>query len=407
VNLGLLALLAAAGLAGPIGAWSQRARIPVVVGEILAGVVLGRTGFGVIHSSQTVVSFLAQAGFALVMLTAGSHVPLHDPELRRAAPRGLLLAAAVGAAALPVGFGVAVVAGTTHGLLYAVVMASSSAALVLPVMDEAGLTGERTLLLLGQVAVADTACIVMLPLAEQPSRAAHAAAGAGWVMLAAVGFGALIYCGRRRGWFDKLRQRSVASNFGLELRINLIVVFSLAGLAEHVGVSVMLAGFAAGLLLAAQGEPRRLAAQLFAVSDGFLAPLFFVWLGASLDLSALGRHPKFVLVGTCLGAGAIVVHAVVGRLARQSWALGSLAAAELGLPISAVTIGEKAHVLAPGEGGALLIGMLMTLVAVAVAAGLSTRAQPGDQRPPTAASGSATASPAPSGGGPGSPPTKR
>ena len=382
MNLGLLALLAAAGLAGPIGAWSRRARIPVVVGEIVAGVALGRTGFGVIHSSGTVVSFLAQAGFALVMLTAGSHVPLHDPALRRAAPRGFLLAAAVGAVAIPVGFGVAALAGTPHGLLYAVVMASSSAALVLPVIDEAGLTGDRVLLLLGQVAVADTACIVMLPLAEQPSRAAHAAAGAVWVVLAAVGFGLVIYAGRRSGFFDHLRRRSVASNFGLELRINLIVVFSLAGLAEHVGVSVMLAGFAAGLLLAAQGEPRRLAAQLFAVSDGFLGPLFFVWLGASLDLSTLGRHPKFVLVGACLGVGAIAVHAVVGRLSRQSWALGSLAAAELGLPISAVTIGEKAHVLAAGEGGALLIGMLVTLVAVAVAAALASTGQAPAPVPP-------------------------
>ena len=391
MNLGLLALLAAAGLAGPIGAWSRRARVPVVVGEIVAGVVLGRTGFGIIHSGETVVSFLAQAGFALVMLTAGSHVPLHDPALRRAAPRGFLLAGAVGAVAVPVGFGVAALAGTGHGLLYAVVMASSSAALVLPVIDEAGLTGDHVLLLLGQVAVADTACIVLLPLAEQPSRAAHAAAGAAWVVLAAAGFGVVIYAGRRSGLFANLRQRSVASNFGLELRLNLIVVFSLAGLAEHVGVSVMLAGFAAGLLLAAQGEPRRLAAQLFAVSDGFLAPLFFVWLGASLDLTSLGRHPTFVVVGACLGAGAVVVHALVGRVAGQPWTLGSLAAAELGLPISAVTIGEKAHLLAAGEGGALLIGMLVTLAAVAVAAGLATRGQPMGR---TATAGTAT-SPSP------------
>lgn len=381
MNLSLLALLAAAGLAGPIGAWSRRARVPVVVGEIVAGVVLGRTGLGVIHSSGVAVSFLAQAGFALVMLTAGSHVPLHDPALRRAAPRGLLLAVGVGTVAVPVGFGVAALAGNGHGLLYAVVMASSSAALVLPVMDEAGLTGNRALLLLGQVAVADTACIVMLPLAEEPSRAAHAAAGAGWVVLAAAGFGAAIYAGRRSGFFDRLRQRSVASNFGLELRLNLIVVFSLAGLAQHVGVSVMLAGFAAGLLLAAQGEPRRLATQLFAVSDGFLAPLFFVWLGASLDLTALGHHPKFVVVGAALGFGAVAVHAVVGRVGGQPWALGSLAAAELGLPISAVTIGEKAHVLVAGEGGALLIGMLVTLVAVAVAAAWATRGKPGASTP--------------------------
>jgi Kef-type K+ transport system membrane component KefB len=203
--------------------------------------------------------------------------------------------------------------------------------------------------------------------------------GALWVLLGALGFGALVLAGRRTGVFTKLRTRSVASNFGLELRINLVVVFSLAGLAEHVGVSVMLAGFAAGLILAAQGEPRRLAVQLFAVSDGFLAPLFFVWLGASLDLGSLGHHPKFILVGVVLGTGSVAIHAVVGRVAGQPWALGSMAAAELGLPISAVTIGEKSNLLRPGEGGALLIGMLVTLAALSAAA--STRG-----RPPTAAS---------------------
>jgi len=373
VNLGILALLAVVGLAGPLGAWPKKTRVPVVVGEIVAGVLLGRTGLGVIHSSDTVLTFLAQAGFALVMLTAGSHVPLHDAALRRAAPRGALLAGAIGLAAVPAGLGLGALAGTGHGLLYAVVMASSSAALVLPVVEEAGIGGNTALLLLGQVAVADTACIVLLPLAEQPERALHAAAGAAYVLLAALGFGMVLILARRRGLVQRIHDRSVASNFGMELRINLIVLFCLAGLAERTGVSVMLAGFATGLLLAAQGEPRRLAAQLFAVSDGFLAPLFFVWLGSSLDLTNLASHPRFLVVGAGLGVGAVVLHAVVGRLAGEPFALGALASAELGLPISAVTIGEKAHLLRAGEGGALLIGMLVTVAAVAVSAAVSAR----------------------------------
>ena len=42
-------------------------------------------------------------------------------------------------------------------------------------------------------------------------------------------------------------------------------------------VSIMLAGFSFGLAVAGVGEPRRLARQLFAVTEGFLGPLFFVW----------------------------------------------------------------------------------------------------------------------------------
>ena len=50
--------------------------------------------------------------------------------------------------------------------------------------------------------------------------------------------------------------------------------------AEH--VVFMLAGFALGLSISGVGEPRRLARQLFGITEGFFGPLFFVWLGAGL-----------------------------------------------------------------------------------------------------------------------------
>ncbi|MFP3686281.1 cation:proton antiporter, partial [Bacillus sp. SIMBA_026] len=82
----------------------------------------------------------------------------------------------------------------------------------------------------------------------------------------------------------------------------------LAALAAFTHVSIMLAGFAFGLAVAAVGEPRRLAHQLFAVSDGFLGPVFFVWLGASLDLSELGSHPQMIALGVSLGVGTLLIH---------------------------------------------------------------------------------------------------
>ena len=60
----------------------------------------------------------------------------------------------------------------------------------------------------------------------------------------------------------------------------------MAALAVAVHVSLMLAGFVSGLAVAAVGEPRRVAKQLFAVTEGFFGPLFFVWLGAG---AAAGR----------------------------------------------------------------------------------------------------------------------
>ena len=71
-------------------------------------------------------------------------------------------------------------------------------------------------------------------------------------------------------------------------------MFAMAALAVAVHVSLMLAGFVSGLVVAAVGEPRRVAKQLFAVTEGFFGPLFFVWLGAGLDLRDLVDHPSMV-----------------------------------------------------------------------------------------------------------------
>ena len=83
MSLGELALIVAAGLAGPLLAASRRAFVPVVVGEIFAGVILGSSGLDVIDADNATVSFLAEAGFAMLMLTVGMHIPLRDRRLRR------------------------------------------------------------------------------------------------------------------------------------------------------------------------------------------------------------------------------------------------------------------------------------------------------------------------------------
>ncbi|OZD01780.1 hypothetical protein CH275_18430 [Rhodococcus sp. 06-235-1A] len=61
------------------------------------------------------------------------------------------------------------------------------------------------------------------------------------------------------------------------------------------------------------------AVHLFAITEGFVGPLYFVWLGASLDRRALGSHPNMVV----LGFGAIAVHGAL-RLTGRSAGLGYL-----------------------------------------------------------------------------------
>ena len=84
MTFGVLTLIVACGLAGPLLAGATRLAVPIVVGEIAAGVVIGRTGFGEINTGDPTIVFLADAGFAMLMFVVGTRLPLRDPGLRRA-----------------------------------------------------------------------------------------------------------------------------------------------------------------------------------------------------------------------------------------------------------------------------------------------------------------------------------
>ena len=367
-----LALVAVVGMAGPLLASVPRLRIPVVIGELAVGLLIGRTGFGLVDAADPTFSLLADIGFALVMFVVGTHVPIRDVTLRSSIPKAVLRAVLVGAVAAVFGVVLAGVFHTGHAAVYAVLMASSSAALALPVIQSLGIEGPSVQAVTAQIAIADATSIVLLPLVINPERALTAGIGAVVIALsAAVLFGA-IWAFDRRGLRKRLHRYSQRHGFALELRISLISLFALAALAVATHVSIMLAGFALGLAVKAAGEPRRLARQLFGITEGLFAPLFFVWLGASLQVRELGEHPAYILLGVGLGVGAVLAHCV-GRLTGQPLALGALAAAQLGVPVAAATLGTQKHLLSPGEPSALLLGALLTIGVTSVASVIAAR----------------------------------
>jgi Kef-type K+ transport system membrane component KefB len=215
---------------------------------------------------------------------------------------------------------------------------------------------------------------VALPLAIDSESVGRAGLGALAVIASGAAlFGVLRFLERKQ-YRRRLHRVSEQRHFALELRISLVILFSLAAVAGHSHVSVMLAGFVFGLAVAAVGEPRRLARQLFAVTEGFFGPLFFVWLGASLDLRALGARPTLILLGLLLGLGALLSHSLA-RSTGQPLNLSTLAAAQLGVPVAAAALGTSLNVLQPGESAALILGALVTIAAATIAGGSAARKQ--------------------------------
>ncbi len=371
VTFSLLALVVLVGLLGPLLAARAAWRIPSVVGELVGGLLIGASGFGLIDPTDGTVTLLANIGFGLTMVVVGSHIPVRDPAVRAALARGALGAVLVGVAAAVLAWLVASLFGTGHAALYAVLIASSSAALVLPMLQGSGLGGRTTAQLVAQIAIADVVCIVALPMVLAPARVAQVALTGFGIALAGALLAVLLIRWGHTPLRERLHRFSEKRRFALELRLSLLILFALAAVAQLASVSIMVAGFTLGLVLAAAGEPRRLARQLFGITEGFFGPFFFVWLGASLNLRGLIEHPAMLLLGVCLGTAALLAH-LAARLAGLPLFQAAAAAGQLGVPIAAVTLGIQAGVLVGGEDAGILLGALVTVAVSAVATGMLT-----------------------------------
>ncbi|MGA1835917.1 cation:proton antiporter [Herbiconiux sp. 11R-BC] len=371
MSFALLTLVVLIGLLGPLLAAPASWRVPVVVGELLGGVLIGTTGLRLVDPTADDFQLLATIGFGLTMVIAGSHVPVRDKAVRAALVQGAFGAAVVGVAAAVIGTVIAVSFGTGHAVLYAVVIASSSAALVLPMLQSVGIghASGTVIRLVAQIAIADVACIVALPLVIAPAQALWPAVGAVVIAVLAVALAFVLrWAGRRTDARARFHAYSERRRFALELRVSLLVLFAFAAVAQFASLSIMLAGFALGLVLASVGEPRRLARQLFGLTEGFFGPLFFVWLGASLDFRTVLAHPQMILLGVALGLGAALAH-LAARLTGLPVVQSFAAAGQLGVPVAAVTLGLQTGILAPGEDGALIVGAAITIALAAWATG--------------------------------------
>jgi hypothetical protein len=162
ISFATLAVISLVAIVGPLLALPRRWHLPIISGELAAGIVLGATGSDRLQAHNETFTFLADIGFALIMFVVGSQVPVRDRGLHTALRIGALRAVGVGLLSVPLALVVARIFGTGHAALYAVLLGSSSAALTLPIVDSLGLGGRPVLQMMPQVAIADAACTVAL-----------------------------------------------------------------------------------------------------------------------------------------------------------------------------------------------------------------------------------------------------
>jgi Kef-type K+ transport system membrane component KefB len=364
-----LALIVACGLVGPLLAGLPRFAPPVVVGEIAAGVVLGRTGIGAIDASSPTLAFFAAVGFALLMFSVGTALPLRDPGLRSSLGKGLRVLVIAAVLALGAGLGLAHLTNLHRPMMIAILAVTSSAALVMPALEEAGLTKVQVgLVTAAWVTLADIGSVIALPFVVVHGSSRNVVIGGVAVLAATVAIWAVLHAARRQKGYRRYRKLSRRRGWGLDLRISLLALFILSWLALKIGTSILVAGFCAGAMVALVGEPKRLAWEILGIAQGFFVPLFFVVLGAQISLRALVTSPGDLLLAITLSIVIVLVHVGAALLARLPLGSGLVATAQMGVPAALVAVGLETRILTAGQAAAILAATLVSVGVMAVGA---------------------------------------
>ena len=297
--LPLALVLLAAWTAG----WAAtRLGYPAVLGELVAGIVLGPPLLGVLSDGQGLAA-IGELGIVLMMLYIGTEIDLDD--LRRASRAGLL--AAVGGFVVPFALG----AGTmllfgfdgTAAVFVGAAVGVTSLATKSRILADLRLFDTRiAYVLVAGALLSDTATLVLFAGVLSFSEGAGGAGETAMVAMRAVGFFVLMGLA---GVVAPRAGRWVRERFGVDgpaYGVAVLVVGGLlaAALAEAMGLHAILGSFVAGMVLR-RGvlTPRtaRHASELVErISLGVLAPVFFVTAGFAISLSAARENLTLLLV---------------------------------------------------------------------------------------------------------------
>ena len=359
MSLELLGALVVAGLAGPLLRLPKRWGVPVAVGELAVGTIFGVSGFNKIPYQDPSLKLLATVGFALLMFTAGSHID-YRTLTRNSFKKAFWILLCNFGLAIIVGIAIDHVAHFSNWKLLAIISFSSSAALVIPLIENVAPSVSKSILIT-QVTLADAVAFVILPFFTQKSGQLQSLGGALIILLASTIIYFALSKAKSKGWLTTTHVISKTDRLGLELRISMALLLLVAALALHFHASVMISGFTLGVALASVGVPRRLARQLFAVSDGFFAPIYFVWLGASINIRQTFHSRDAILMAVLLIAGALIAH-YPSILFNQPKRNIFLSSAQLGIPAAAVTLGTTNGILTSAQSGAIMMSALVTIL---------------------------------------------
>ena len=342
---------------------------PVVVLELVMGILIGPEVLGLAHSDEF-VEFFSNLGLGMLFFFAGYEI---DFQRIKGAPLRLGAFGWLLSVVLAYGLGgILAAAGVVVSFLYTgSAMATTAIGTLIPILRDNGELKTRFgthLLAAGGAGEFGPILLVTLVLSTaNPFR--EAAILLAFVALALVlAVASVRYAWR--GW--PALERTFEASSQLAVRVTVVLVFGLVLLAGTLGLDILLGGFVAGMItrLALKGhELQVFESKLTAVGFGFFVPFFFVTSGIDFDLAALGSAEAiaklFLFLGLFLVVRGVPAMVLYRRLlaTRDRMALAFYCATELPLVVAITTIAiDAGKMRASTAAGLVGAAMLSTLI---------------------------------------------
>lgn len=372
--LAIVIIIVAAKLGGYI---SNRFNQPSVLGELLAGLLLGPTVLDMLHSWTFVfhhgktlaelIAIMAELGVILLMLLAG--LELHLPDLIHAGKVSAFAGVLGVLLPLGLGYGAALLFGTgsDEALFLGLTLAATSVSISAQTLMELDVLRSRVgLALLGAAVFDDILVILILSIAFV--LVGDSAGGVGGILLTVVQMIAFLGIASALGlwllpWLANRINRLPISKGLLAFVLVICLLYSYA--AEVLGgVAAITGAFLAGLFLGRTPYREEIEEGISALAYAFFVPIFFVNIGLEVDLGAVsGNAWWFAAVFTIIAviskiSGSGFGAKLAGFTNREAFqvGIGMVSRGEVGLIVASFALAQQ---LISGENFAIAVFMVI------------------------------------------------
>src|SRR5947209_6589293 len=386
--VGLLIVALVAFLAPLLLGLSPARRLPSVVIEIVAGIMIGPSVLGWV-SIDLPISILSIIGLAFLLFLAGMEVELERLRGRLLLYVGVAFVASMGLALL-VGSALFAAGQVRAPLFIAIILVATALGVVVPLLKDAGESAtEFGQLVIAGAMFAEFGSIILLSLffsREATGTGTKIVLLVGFALLAAA-FAFVVLRLERSARIAAVLLRLQDTTAQIRVRGAFVLLVAFVTLASLLGLETILGAFIAGVLLRFVDGDRMMTHPQFrqkleAIGFGVFIPVFFVTSGIRFDLPALFSSPSTILrvpvflVALLLvrGVPALLYRPLVGS--RRAVVAGLLQATSLSFIVAASQIGLELGLITRATGAALIAaGLLSVLIFPLLALTILRRAE--------------------------------